>query len=91
VPVATLFDAWADPNVRKQWLDKEVRVRTSTRPKSMRVGWSDGNIVAVGFYPKGAGKSSVAVQHPKLPDKVAADRLKNYWSDRLDALGKLLA
>ncbi|MFN2637570.1 MAG: hypothetical protein ABR585_11120 [Gemmatimonadaceae bacterium] len=90
VPVTTLFGAWADPKIRKQWLDQEIKVRTATEPKSMRIGWSDGNIVAVGFYPKGNAKSSVAVQHPKLPDKAAADRLKQYWSERLDLLDDLL-
>jgi len=57
----------------------------------MRLGWSDGTIIAVGFYPKGKSKSSVAVQHTKLPDRKTADGLKQYWSERLDALGKALA
>jgi len=87
VPVTKLFDAWKDPSVRKRWLDGVgVKVRTATSPKSMRLGWTDGTIVAVGFYPKGNGKSSVAVQHTKLPDRNAADRLKKYWSERFDAL-----
>ena len=29
--------------------------------------------------------------HTKLPDKPSADRLKKYWSDRLDALGEVLS
>jgi hypothetical protein len=56
----------------------------------MRLGWSDGRIIAVGFAAKGKGKSSVALTHPKLPDKATADRLKQYWSERLDALGEVL-
>ena len=92
VPVTTLFDAWKSAKLRKRWLDDPtVKVRTATSPKSMRLGLSDGTIVAVGFYPKGEGKSSVAVQHTKLPDRETADRLKKYWSERLDALGDALA
>ncbi|HYN80635.1 MAG TPA: hypothetical protein VES88_03975 [Gemmatimonadaceae bacterium] len=92
VPVTKLFDAWKDANVRKRWLDETgVKVRTATAPKSMRLGWSDGTIVAVGFTPKGAKKSSVAVQHTKLPDRVTADRLKQYWSEQFDALSDALA
>ena len=92
VPVTTLFDAWADTSVRKRWLgEAKVRVRTATAPKSIRLGWSDGNIIAVGFYPKGKTKSSVAVQHPKLPDRDTAERLKKYWSERFDALSDVLA
>jgi hypothetical protein len=92
VPVATLFEAWADASVRRRWLDGEsVKVRTATAPKSMRLGWSDGSIIAIGFQAKGKSKSSVAVQHTKLPDKETADRLKQYWSDRLDILGESLS
>lgn len=92
VPVETLFDAWANASVRKRWLDEAgVKVRTATAPKSMRLGLADGNIIAVGFSPKGNGKSSVAVQHMKLPDRETANRLKVYWSERLDALGEVLA
>ena len=92
VPVAKLFDAWAKPAKRGKWLNTPgVKVRTATAPKSMRLGWSDGAIVAVGFTPKGKSKSAVAVQHTKLPDKDTADRVKAYWSERLDTLGEHLA
>ena len=52
----------------------------------MRIGLEDGAIVAVGFYPKGKSKSSVAVQHAKLPDREAAREMKEYWSKRLEVL-----
>ena len=91
VPVTKLFEAWTDASLRDRWLDGEsVKVRTATAPKSMRIGWSDGSIIAVGFLPKGKSKSSVALSHTKLPDKATADRLKQYWSDRLEALGEVL-
>jgi hypothetical protein len=92
VPVTTLFDAWANASARRRWLNgANVRVRTATAPKSMRLDWTDRSIIAVGFAAKGKSKSSVAVQHAKLPDRETADRLKQYWSDRLDALGELLS
>ena len=77
VPVSTLFEAWADANVRRTWLDgASVKVRTATAPKSMRLGWTDGSIIAVGFMAKGKAKSAVALAHTKLPDRATADRLK---------------
>lgn len=92
VPVTTLFDAWADKSVRDRWLDvTDVKVRTATSPKSIRLGLADGRILVVGFIPKGKSKSSVAVTEAKLPDKETADRLKQYWTDQLDSLGKVLA
>jgi hypothetical protein len=92
VPVTTLFNAWADAKMRHRWLNgASVKVRTATAPKSMRLDWTDRSIIAVGFAAKGKSKSSVAVQHEKLPDGDTADRLKQYWSDRLDALGEVLS
>ena len=92
VPVTTLFEAWADARMRRRWLDgAKVKVRTATAPKSMRLGWDDGTIVAVGFESKGTSKSTVALAHTKLPDKETATRLKEYWAERLDALGEVLA
>jgi hypothetical protein len=57
----------------------------------MRLDWTDRSIIAVGFLAKGKSKSAVAVQHTKLPDKESAQNLKQYWSDRLDALGEVLS
>jgi hypothetical protein len=89
VGVQTLFDAWADSAKRRRWLGESgVKVRTATAAKSMRLGWPDGTIVAVWFVPKGPSKSSVALAHQKLPDREAADRLKQYWAEKLEELGK---
>ena len=91
VPVQELFDLWSDGRKRKRWLDADVKIRTSTPPKTMRITWTDGTIIAIGFTPKGPGKSSVAVQHTKLPDRATAESLKAYWSERLDALGAVIS
>ena len=91
VPVKTLFEAWADDVTRRRWLNgAAVRIRTATEPKSMRLDWNE-SIVAVGFASKGSARSSVAIQHTRLPDRETANELKNYWSARFDALGDLLA
>jgi hypothetical protein len=92
VPVTTLFDAWADARVRRRWLNgATVKVRTATAPKSMRLDWTDGSIIAVGFAAKGKSKSLVALAHTKVPNRETADRIKEFWSDRLDALGEVLS
>jgi hypothetical protein len=91
VPVTKLFAAFANDRTRKRWLKgAKVRVRTATRLKSMRLDWND-SIIAVGFMSKPNGKSSVAVQHAKLPTREGANEIKQYWSERLDALGDLLS
>jgi hypothetical protein len=91
VPVSTLFDAWANARVRRRWLNgAKVTVRTATPPKSMRLGWPDRSIVAVWFTAKGSGKSSVALAHTKLRDPESLAQLRQYWSERLDALGDVI-
>jgi hypothetical protein len=92
VPLARLFDAWADAGMRKRWLDTAgVRVRKATPTKSLRLGWPDDGIVAVGFESKGPSKSVVSLAHTKLPDRATSDRLKKYWTERLDALADVLS
>jgi len=92
VPVTMLFDAWTDARLCRRWLTEAgVKVRKATRPKSIRLGWPDGGLVAVGFFPKGESKSSVAIEHTKLSDRATGERIKQEWSDRFDALGEVLA
>ena len=96
VPVTTLFEAWADESLRARWLDgATVRVRTATAPKSIRLDWADGDadgaIVVAGFTAKGDSRSAVALTHTKLPDRETVDAIKQYWTERLDALAALLA
>ncbi len=88
VPVSRLYDAWKDARERGQWLGEPgLKIRTADENKSMRLTWSDGEtIVAVHFYSKGRGKSQVTVQHTKLKNKTAGERMKRYWGDALDRL-----
>jgi hypothetical protein len=91
VPVATLHNAFADATIRRRWFDEPgLKVRTSTPPKSIRLGLADGSIVAVGFTSKGDARSMVALSHEKLRSKEEAERLKQDWGARLDALAEVL-
>src|SRR3989475_2173934 len=92
VPLARLYRAFSDPRTRTRWLpDVKLTVRTATRNKSMRLTWPDNTSVQLGFFAKGVAKGQVQMQHGKLPDKAAATRTKDYWAERLDTLGKVLA
>jgi uncharacterized protein YndB with AHSA1/START domain len=90
-PAAAVFDAFADESVRSRWLPGvSLTVRKATSPKSVRITWDDGSSVQVWLTAKGAGKCSAAVQHTKLPDRAAVERTKQYWAERLAALGEVL-
>jgi uncharacterized protein YndB with AHSA1/START domain len=91
-PVEQLFAAFADERARQRWMPGVAfTVRKATPSKSMRITWDDGTSVEAGFFPKGPGKSMVAVAHTKLPDKARADELKRFWGEHLDALAGQLA
>lgn len=91
VPVETLFQAFADARTRRRWLPVKITVRTATSPKSMRITWDDGTLVAIGFLTKGTNKSSVAIAHQKLPDKATVAAVKKAWGGYFDALAELFA
>jgi hypothetical protein len=81
VPVELLFDAFAGA------FAGELRERTATRPKRARFDWADGGSrVNVTFVAKGDASSLVAVEHARLADARAAERMKPFWRERLTAL-----
>ena len=92
VPVERLYDAFVDASPRRRWLpDGELRERTATRPKSARFDWGDGDTrVHVTFLAKGEAKSTVALEHRRLPDAGEAERMKAYWRRRIEGLKELL-
>jgi hypothetical protein len=88
IPVERLFDAFVDESTRDRWLpDGELRERISTRPKSARFDWGDGETrVNVGFQAKGDERSTVDLEHERLPDAEQAERMKAYWRECVAAL-----
>jgi uncharacterized protein YndB with AHSA1/START domain len=90
VPLERLYLAFADENIRRQWLDLEITVRSATRGKRMRIIWPDGTSVQIGFLARSETKSTAAIQHEKLPDKATAEAMKKTWSDHFDRLEEWL-
>ena len=88
VSVERLYAVFTDEALRERWLPGgSLRERTSRRPKSARFDWGDGDTrVNVGFTAKGEDKSTVALQHGRLPDAEEAERMKAWWRERLAAL-----
>lgn len=90
MPLAELEAAWTDEG-RTAWLDDaRFSVHKHTPGKSLRGRWSEegepDQLVGVYFWDKGADKSQVQVQHAKLPDAEAVERMRAWWKD---ALGRL--
>jgi hypothetical protein len=91
VPLAKLYAAWSNARQRAKWLPGvKLTIRTATVNKSMRIRWEDDSPVDVGFFARGEGKSQVALEHRKHASKADADRMRAFWSERLDALAAML-
>lgn len=92
VPVDRLYEAFVDASARERWLPgAKLSQRTATRPKSARFDWGDGSTrVHATFLARDGAKSSVALEHRRLPDAGEAARSKAYWRERLIALKEVL-
>ncbi len=91
VPLSTLYQAWEDPDKRRQWLGTHTFTITSaTIDKSLRALWEDKTRISLLFYAKGEHKSQVVIEHSKVTDADDAERRKAIWADHLDALKQTL-
>jgi uncharacterized protein YndB with AHSA1/START domain len=88
VPVERLYAAVADASARARWLPgAELRERRALPPRSVRFDWEDGaSRVNVFFDAKSDDRSTVAVQHERLPGGDEAERMKAFWRERVAAL-----
>jgi uncharacterized protein YndB with AHSA1/START domain len=94
-PIGKAFSAWNDVKSRQAWLgDAALQIRKATADKSIRITWEQGpekgTSVEVYLYAKGQDKCQVAVNHTKLRSAAAGEKMKKYWSARLEALKELL-
>ena len=87
-----MFSAWEDKKIREKWLSHPgFTIRKATSNKSLRIIWVDGkSSLEVQFYRKGAAKSSVAIEHSKLPDARTGEKMKAYWGRSLERLAATL-
>jgi hypothetical protein len=87
-----LFHAFEDTRQRRRWLEPgTLKIRTTQPGKSARFDFSDdGSRVEAYFTGKGPAKATVAIQHVKLPDRSAVEKMRSFWKERLARLGEVL-
>ena len=89
--ITKLYQAFSAQG-RKRWLGEgKLTVKKATPKKSMRLSFEDGTPVEVHFWAKGSQKSQLQLQHSQRPSKSDADKIRAFWTQRLAALGKVLA
>jgi hypothetical protein len=88
VDVDRLYAAFVQPRKRNRWLETgTVRMRTAQEGKSARFDFrDDGSRVLAAFIAKGPAKATVALQHERLPDADAVERVRGFWKERLSKL-----
>jgi len=88
LPVAagTAHAMFTDSERCQNWLGETAVLRTAVPPKSVRLTWPDGTIVAVFITAKGDDKCSVSVDHGGLTDGETADHTKAWWKVALERL-----
>lgn len=94
-PADRVFDAVVDVAISRRWLPKGVVVHKATRARSARMTWIDGvKCLSVWIGEKtdkaGAKRTTVQVQHEKIPDAKTCDRLKAMWLESIETLKKLV-
>jgi hypothetical protein len=66
-------------------------VRTTRKDRSIRFDFRDGTSrVVVSFDPKGGSKTTVAIQHERLPDAGAVEEMRSMWKEHLKRLAEVL-
>lgn len=84
-----LFTAFTEASQRNKWMERGMlRVRTTQKNKTARFDSSDGTRVVAFFDPKDRTKTTVTVQHEKLPDAAAVEEMRGFWKERLARLAE---
>ena len=92
VPLDELMSAFTNSTTRRRWLLGAPVQRRQTKAASALVfDWPDPpSRITAWFVPKGDSKTTVTVEHGRLPDGETAERFKGEWRERLVGLKKLL-
>lgn len=90
--VGKLFKAFAEAPQRNKWLERGMlKVRSTRKNLSVRFDFRDGTSRVVAYFdPKARNKTTVTVQHERLPDAEAVEDTRGMWKEHLNRLAKLL-
>lgn len=91
VPVSEVYGALIAGDARARWLDGDLEVTATQPDKRVRGRWADPpSRVVLELQAKQPSKTSVHVEHFKLPDAEAAEQARKAWGERLQRLSEHL-
>jgi hypothetical protein len=86
IAVKPLFTACADSAKRGAWLDDKLVISTARPEKTVRGAWNGASRLEIRFYPKGAAKTQVVIDHMKLASSSDVEKMKRFWLENLERL-----
>jgi hypothetical protein len=89
-PIEKVFEAFTDVPARERWLPGVAVEVRAAQPRVVRLGWPDGTRLQAQFEPRGQNRTTVAVEHQRLPNAALVPSMRTYWQERLEALTSLL-
>jgi hypothetical protein len=92
VGVRDLSRMFEDARRRSRWLEAgTLKLRTGRPGTSARYDFRDGTSRVMAYFEsKGRGKSTLSIQHEKLPSAEAVEEMRSFWKERLGRLGEIL-
>jgi hypothetical protein len=91
IPIAKLYKVWADDQIRRCWLKRDMmEITTARRNKSIRAKWNETSRVSIMFYAKGPSKSQLVFDEFKIADAAEAVRRKKFWIDAIARMQEFL-
>lgn len=92
IGVGKLYRAFTQAPQRNRWLQSGMlRVRTTRKDRDTRFDYRDGSSrVVVYFDPKDRRKTTVTIQHEKLPDADAVEQMRAMWKQNLKHLAEVI-
>jgi hypothetical protein len=80
------------PTKRRRRLERgTLKVRTTQEAKSARFDYEDGSSRVIAYFDaKERAKTTVSVEHERLPDAAAVEEMRAMWKDRLSDLARVI-
>jgi hypothetical protein len=92
VPLDRAMDAFSQTAIRRRWMpDTPIQRRRTKAANALVFDWAEPpSRVTAWFVARGDAKSTVTVEHSRLPNARTAERFKSVWRERLVELKTLL-
>jgi len=90
--VAKLYALFTDPRQRNTWLERgTMKVRTKQKNKTARFDYEGGPTRVIAYFePKGRAKTTVTVEHQRLPEAAWVEKMRAVWKHRFAEIAKSL-